>query len=178
MRRVRPMTLEELVERIQQRKAFVYHFTEVRNLPSIREHGLLAMAEIRRRSLATIPGGNEWSLDADRRVGMDEYVHLCFMKDHPMEYYAKKEGRVVNIRYLQVDPSIILHEGALIADQVSNKRGARPESARVMFSKIDWKVLYDKADWRDPKIQARLKIAKVCELLIPAVVPVEFIKNI
>lgn len=95
-----------------------------------------------------------------------------------MVYYAKKEERVDHVRYLQIDPNIMLQEGVLIADQVSNKKGAQPQAADQMVQKIDWKVLYDRTDWKDPAIQARLKIAKVCELLIPNVVPPDLIRNI
>lgn len=172
------MSLEELVAAINARKAGVYHFTDTRNLSSIREHGLLSMAEIARRRIDTVPGGNQWSMDADKASGMDEYVHLCFMKDHPMVYYAQKEQRVDSVRYLRISPEVMLDPGALIVDQVSNKSGARPLPAREMISKIDWKVLYDRTDWKDPAIQARLKIAKVCELLVPKRIATDLIKNL
>ena len=112
------MTLEELVAVLSKAGASVYHFTDTRNLPSIREHGLLSMAEVRRRNFQTVPGGNQWSLDADKLFGMDEYVHLCFFRDHPMAYVAKQEGRIEGIRYLRIDPSIILHPEAKITHRV------------------------------------------------------------
>lgn len=172
------MNLEELVAAIKARRAFVYHFTDTRNLDSIRESGILSMAEIRRRQINVIPGGNKWSMDADVKSGMDEYVHLCFFKDHPMVYYAKKEERIDNVRYLRIDPDIILGDGVLIADQVSNKKGVAPLPAAQMIKKIDWKVIYDHTDWKDPAVQARLKIAKVCELLVPQRVAPSLIKNL
>ena len=172
------MNLESLVDEIVKRRAFVYHFTDTRNLGSIRENGILAMAEINRRGLEVVSGGNQWSLDADKASGMDEYVHLCFFKDHPMEYYAKKEERVETVKYLRVDPKIMLQEGVLIADQVSNKKGSRPLPANQMVQKIDWQVIYDRTDWKDPAIQARLKIAKVCELLVPNSVSTSLITNL
>lgn len=172
------MTLEELVEVLSKSNNAVYHFTDSRNLPSIREHGLLSMSEVRKREIAVVPGGNQWSLDADKHVGMDQYVHLCFFRDHPMAYIAQQEGRIENARYLKIDPKIILHSGAKITDRVSNKKDANPKAAIEMFGKIDWQVLYSRTDWKDPKIQARLKIAKVCELLIPDNIPANMIKNL
>ena len=71
-----------------------YHFTDTRNLPSIRAHGLLSMRELRQRGIVVTPGGNDWSLDADQRSGMDGYVHLCFFKGHPMEWLATQDGRI------------------------------------------------------------------------------------
>lgn len=172
------MTLEELVDVLLKANASVYHFTDIRNLPLIREHGILSMKQIQQRGLITVPGGNQWSRDADKQFGMDRYVHLCFFADHPMAYLAKQEGRIENARYLRIDPRVILHEDAKITDRVSNKKGADPKPAREMFTKIDWKVLYTHTDWKDPAIQARLKIAKVCELLIPDSVPTDMIKNL
>lgn len=172
------MNLEQLVAAINSRGAYVYHFTDTRNLHSIREHGLLSMAEIRRRGLPVVPGGNQWSMDADVKSGMDEYVHLCFFKDHPMVYYAQKEDRIETVRYLRIDPGIMLESGVLIADQVSNKKGVAPLPAAQMIKKIDWKVIYDRTDWKDPAIQARLKIAKVCELLVPQRVAPGLIRNL
>lgn len=172
------MTLEQLVDALVRAKASVYHFTDTRNLPSIREHGLLSMCEIKRRQIGTLPGGNQWSLDADAASGMDQYVHLCFFRDHPMAYVAQQEGRIENVRYLRVDPTIMLEQGVQITDRVSNKRGAIAQPARDMITKIDWQVLYTRTDWKDPAIQARLKIAKVCELLVPNGVPTEMIRNL
>lgn len=172
------MNLTQLVAAIKKRGAYMYHFTDTRNLPSVKEHGILSMAEIRRRELDVVPGGNQWSFDADTRSGMDEFVHLCFFKDHPMEFYAKKEERVESVKYLRIDPEIMLEDGVLIADQVSNKKQSRPLPADQMIKKIDWQVIYDRTDWKDPAIQARLKIAKVCEVLIPDRVLPDFIRNI
>jgi hypothetical protein len=57
-----------------------YHFTDARNLSSIRQYGILSMREIRQRGLIVAPGGNNWSIEADQRSGMDAYVHLGFFQ--------------------------------------------------------------------------------------------------
>lgn len=117
------MSLEELVAAINARKAGVYHFTDTRNLPSIREHGLLSMAEVARRRIDAVPGGNRWSMDADKASGMDEYVHLCFMKDHPMVYYAQKEQRVDSVRYLRISPEVMRPRCVDRGSSVEQERG-------------------------------------------------------
>lgn len=172
------MTLEELVAVLIKANASVYHFTDTRNIPSIRENGLLSMAELKRQKIVTKPGGNQWSLDADLNSGMDNYVHLCFFRDHPMAYIAQQEGRIETVRYLRIDPAIMLYDGVQITDRVSNRKDAIARPAREMLTKIDWQVLYTRTDWKDPAIQARLKIAKVCELLIPRNVPKDMIRNL
>jgi ssDNA thymidine ADP-ribosyltransferase, DarT len=155
-----------------------YHFTDTRNLPTIRQYGLLSMSALRVRNLIVAPGGNDWSLDADKRSGMDNYVHLCFFKEHPMEYLATKEGRIQNSRFLKIDPSVIEIEGVMITDAVANRADTWPRPAEEMVAKLDLEVIYKRTDWKDPKIQVRLRAARLCELLIPRTVPLQMIRNI
>jgi hypothetical protein len=56
----------------------LFHFTDIRNLQFIKEHGVLSLAELNRRSIE-IPaaGGNQWSHDADYRMGLDESMFIC-----------------------------------------------------------------------------------------------------
>ena len=87
----------------------LFHFTDRRNLPAIREHGgLFALAELKRREITIpAPGGNDWSHEEDVRRGLDEYVHLCFRWTHPMEYVARSEGRISDSVYLNVHPEVL-----------------------------------------------------------------------
>lgn len=161
-----------------QQKVF-FHFTDERNLPSIRKHGLLSTQRLRQRNIdIPAPGGNQWSMDADQQSGMDAYVHLCFKTGHPMEYPAINEGRIEQIFYLRVDPSVIKLPEAMITNDVSNKRGVSPQSANRMLDEIDLEVLYERTNWNDPVIQERLKAAEKFELLIPDHVPVAYITNL
>jgi ssDNA thymidine ADP-ribosyltransferase, DarT len=155
-----------------------YHFTDIRNLPTIRLHGLLSMRALRERSIIVAPGGNDWSLDADRRSGMDDYVHLCFFKEHPMEYVAKKDGRIGDSRFLKIVPSVIEIPGVMITDKVANRSDAWPRPAEVMVGKLDLEVIYTRTDWKDAKIQERLRAARLCEILVPKSVPLELIRNV
>lgn len=155
-----------------------YHFTDTRNLPTIWKHGLLSMAALRGLNLIVAPGGNDWSLDADKRCGMDNFVHLCFFKENPMEYIATKKGRIQTSRFLKIDPSILEIQGVMITDAVANRAGAWPRPAEEMVAKLDLEVIYKRTDWKDPKIQVRLKTARLCELLIPKAVPLQMIRNL
>lgn len=86
----------------------LWHFTDERNLDSIREHGLLSLKELARRGLTPLaPGGNDWSHKADKLANVDDYVHLSFKKDHPMLHFAKNEERIVNHVWLAIDISAI-----------------------------------------------------------------------
>lgn len=119
------MTLAELVSVLSKAKASVYHFTDTRNLPFIRQHGLLSMVELTARGIIPIAGGNQWSLDADKFYGMDKYVHVCFFRDHPMAYVAQQEGRVETIRYLRIKPEIMLHPARLSPIELATRKGPK-----------------------------------------------------
>lgn len=153
-----------------------YHFTDTRNLPSIRAHGLLSMAELKRRELqATHPGGNEWSQLADARAGVDRYVHLCLFNEHPMEYLARQDGRIEESVFLRVAPEVISLEGIVFSPEVANKAGARLLPLSDAIEQMDFEVIYTRTDWRDPLIQERRRLAKKYELLIPNHVPMKFV---
>jgi len=170
--------IEKFISILEQKNWTFYHFTDGRNLTSIKEHGLLSMAEINRRKIDVVTGGNEWSLEADRIKGMNVYVHLCFFAEHPMEYKAKKEGRIENSRFLRINPSILRVQGALISKDVSNKANASYGDPEDFIEQVDLDVIYTRTDWKDKAIQERLKMARKCEILIPDHISVEFIRNL
>ena len=64
-----------------------YHFTDKKNLPLIREHGLLCTSELKSRGLyeSVVTGGDANSQESDRLKGTDKFVCLCFTDSHPME---------------------------------------------------------------------------------------------
>lgn len=176
------MDIDEFVATIQMagslNKCF-YHFTDTRNLVGIRANGLLSMRELRLRGIAPpAPGGNDWSWEADRRSGMDGFVHLCLFGEHPMEYLAKKEGRIAQTVFLQINPEVAKLPGVLISDAVANKAGVQPRPAAEMLDEIDLEVIYTRTNWKDADVQARLKSAKRYELLVPDSVPLNRIINL
>jgi hypothetical protein len=152
------------------------HFTDSRNLTSIRElGGLYSMAKLREMEVAKLcPGGNQWSLDADLGSGMDQYVHLCFRANHPMEYIARSEQRIEQTRWLYVKPSVLLRKGVLFCPGVSNKAGMETFPIEEAAEMIDYEVLYTKTDWSDPAIKARLQAAEKCEILVPDFIPFRY----
>jgi ssDNA thymidine ADP-ribosyltransferase DarT-like protein len=162
-----------------QRIARLFHFTDRRNLPVIRQYGgLLSMAELVKRGIKIpAPGGNDWSHDADGMFGMDRYVHLCFRSTHPMEYLARQDGRIVESIFLEIDPLVLQREGVMFTADVSNKSGIIPCPILDAKDLIDYEVLYTRTDWSNPDIQQRLKQAEKFEILIPKRVPVELIRN-
>jgi ssDNA thymidine ADP-ribosyltransferase, DarT len=160
--------------------ALLYHFTDRRNLPLIREHGgLYPMSELRQKKIEIpAPGGNEWSRDADGLKGMDAYVHLCFRNTHPMEYRARNEGRIGDTIFLQIHPDVLTWGGVKFTPDVANKAGVQTHTMEEARKLIDFEVLYTRTNWSDAKIQARLQQAEKYEIIVPHKIPLELIRNL
>jgi hypothetical protein len=158
----------------------LYHFTDRRNLELIRQlGGLYPLAELRRKGMRVpAPGGNEWSWDANGTKGLDEYVHLCFRPTHPMEFVARREGRIVDSIFLNVHPEVLQWDGVLFTADVSNKRGVQAYPIHEAAEMIDYEVLYTRTDWKDANIRQRLLQAEKCEVLVPRLIPLEMIRNL
>ena len=103
----------------------LYHFTDVRNVASIKEHGgiySLDQCEALGIEIAA-PGGDENSQDSDRANGMDKYVHLCLRGEHPMEYSAKAKGRIEKSIFIPINSDVLAIDGVRFVPGMSNKKG-------------------------------------------------------
>lgn len=157
-----------------------YHFTDRRNIGSIRACGFLySYVDLVARGVEIpAPGGNDWSRGADRSKDLDLYVHLCFFPEHPMEYRARLEGRLKETVFLQIDPSVLNSPQVRFTADVSNKSGARLLTFEEAVEQLDFGVIYGKTEWRDPEIRKRRHQAKKYEILVPNQIPVHQIKNL
>lgn len=158
----------------------LFHFTDRRNLASIREKGgLYSYAKLKEMGIEIpAPGGNEWSHDADAYKGMDRYVHLCFRPTHPMLYVAKSEGRIASSIFLNIHTDILKVENVRFTAGVSNKADVETHSIEEAMGMIDFDMLYGRwKDWSKPEIQARLQEVEKYEILVPDHIPLEKILN-
>jgi len=122
----------------------IWHFTDKSNIESIIENGgILSLRRIIENNIAvSIYGGNQWSHDADRYKGLDGYVHLAFIDDHPMLYVAKQEGRIQEPIWLQIDISVVATPGTMYSVDVSNKSGVNLIDNDATIQQIDFDVLF------------------------------------
>jgi ssDNA thymidine ADP-ribosyltransferase, DarT len=158
----------------------LYHFTDRRNLDSIRaQDGLRPLSELVERKVNILaPGGNQWSRDADEPKGMGRYVHLCFRSNHPMEYAARQDGRIGDSIFLEIHPSVMQFPNVMFTPDVSNKAGVQALPIANAVDLIDFEVLYTRTDWSDQAIQQRLKQVEKYEVLVPCHIPLTHIRNI
>jgi hypothetical protein len=162
------------------RITWLHHFTDTRNISSIRKMGgLYSRHHLKKMGVEKFhPGGNQWSLDADEMVGMDKYVHLCLRTNHAMEHIAKQDGRIERTVWLYIDAaSVFKTKGVLYSYGVSNKSGMKICPIQEAAGDIDFQVLYTRTDWHDPEINARLSQAELCEILVPKHVPLKYFER-
>lgn len=157
-----------------------YHFTDTRNIPSIRDSGgLWSMHELRERGIiVSAPGGSSNSQLSDQRNGMDRYVHLCLFKSHPMEYCARQDGRIEHSRFLEIDCDTLLIEGVRFTPAMSNQIGVTPLEFEQAVLQMDFEAVYGGTDWSFTEQSQRLRVAKKYELLIPDHVPIRYIRGL
>jgi hypothetical protein len=150
----------------------LFHFTDSRNIESIRQHGLLPTNEVVGRGIQAITGGDEASLSIDRLRGFDGYVRLSFCRQHPMAHVAIERGNIEVRRILSIDPSVLLREGVLIADRIATANDARILPANDLIHEMDFEATYKFLDWSIPENHARRNAAEKWEALIPnAILP-------
>ncbi len=95
-----------------------------------------------------------------------------------MEYRARQEGRILEPRFLEINCSVLTFDGIRFTPDVSNKRGVELLTLAEACDALDFEVIYDRTDWRDPDIKQRRLAAKKYELLIPKCVPLELIAGV
>lgn len=89
-----------------------------------------------------------------------------------------KEERVPNVRYLCIEPSVLLREGVLYSSDISNKAGVELIPISDAVNQIDFEVIYTRTNWSDSDVQTRLQAAEKCEILVPQFIPVDMIPRV
>ena len=85
----------------------LFHFTDSRNLVSIRQYGLLSWKRLVARKIVHWPSSSEDSRRLDARSNLQDYVRLCTGKDHPMAARALHERRIQDYVWLEISDEII-----------------------------------------------------------------------
>lgn len=155
----------------------LYHFTDRDNLQSIIQNGgLYSWADCKEIGIAIAkPGGSDSSHSLDARDGLQYYVRVCFVTQHPMMYVAMNEGRISNPVLLEIDPQVIYWNGSKYADRNATKNGAHvggdiDDFKAIHFSAVKVRKHFDLDDDERKFYQA--------EVLVKNFIPIEYIKNI
>jgi len=83
-----------------------YHFTDERNIDSIRQYGLMSWYQLNRNKIVYYPASNRLSRSLDVSKNLQDYVHLTLSPKHPMAIKAQFEGRVKSLVWLTIDEAV------------------------------------------------------------------------
>ena len=142
----------------------IWHFTDKSNLASIKKHGLLSLRLLSQQNI-DVPcyGADSFSHFLDRSKGIDKYVHLSIIKDHPMLYIKKRNGDIPNPIWLEIDTSVLFENESLCCNQIANKMGALCYNIDKIAEVIDLKRLLNRPTPRDPIKRAQLLVSNNIE---------------
>ena len=154
----------------------IWHFTDESNLKSIEKNGILSYCEAQKRNIhIPAPGGNEVSHNADRKNSVDDYIHACFSKKHPMLYVAKEDGRIKKPILLKISIDVLDIDGVMYTNDVSNKSGVQKLSSIDAVRQINIEDIFDYLDFDQQGMKERKNSALKSEILIPKFIPVKMI---
>ena len=172
------MELDAFLTTVRSSKQFnhFYHFTDKKNLDSIRARGLLCTRELRRLGIFAnvVTGGDATSLASDAQNGIDQFVCLCFTTSHPTCYRASQRG--VDPVYLWIDPDVIKEAGVKITDAPSNQNGVIPQAPSAALDNLHLDAIYEWIDWTEhPEAHDQRIIAEKYEILVPKRIALAYI---
>ena len=149
---------------------YLYHFTDVRNIPSIKKHGGLLSWHYCHTHGITIPcqGGDYDSRELDKKYGLEDYVRLSFCDDHPMAYRLKQSGS--NIVVLRINVDVALLKDTQFSDMnAADKRHYLAHLQMVDFNAT--RMHYLRSD--DPNFKLHQ-----AEVMVKTFIPLKYIENI
>lgn len=153
---------------------YLYHFTDRRNIPSIKRHGGLFSWHYCKKNNITIPcqGGDYDSQELDKKYGLEDYVRLSFCNDHPMAYRLQQSGSDMVILKIGVDVALLkgtLFSDINAADKLHTHGGELDDLKRVNFNAT--KRNYVRKDDDDFK-------SHQAEVMVKTFVPKKYIVNL
>ena len=102
----------------------LYHFTDPRNIESIKRFGLMSWQQLVQRGINHYPGSNDDSRRLDARKSLENYVRLCLFPKHSMAELAVKHKRIESFVWLSIDDRVIRLATSLFSDQNATANAA------------------------------------------------------
>ena len=126
----------------------IYHFTDKSNLSSIEKYGIQSLKNIITKNISVNRfGADTLSHNLDKYKGLDKYVHLSFIKDHPMYYVAKERGSIIEPVWIELDISVLFKTNTLFSDSIANRNNANIFKLDEIFNFIDFKTMLHSNDF-------------------------------
>jgi hypothetical protein len=112
--------LQELVSRLRIDR--LYHFAALANTGQIYQHkGMYSRcrhAEVGIQCQHFV--SDDKSRANDSRNGLDKYIHLSFVRDHPMLHVSRKRNSHFRMLLLHINPKVLLLEGVMFTEAMAN----------------------------------------------------------
>ena len=168
---------EQIFEILKRNKiSKLYHFTDRKNLDSIKKYGLLSAEEVNRQGVYPRYASSESSRARDSRMGISDYVRLSFVKNHPMMFTAMT-AYGLNPIILEINPLIALMPKVFFSDKNTLRTGAQIGPSASDLEKVKFDVIQaNKAYYELSDLMA--KDAYQAEVLIKKRIGPEMILNI
>ena len=148
---------------------WLHHFTDSSNLDSIQKHGLRSQKYHQQNKINVKYASSEWSRQRDKDNGYQNCVRLSVVRDHPMGFVAKDEGRINDRIVLQISLAAADLPGVSFSDRNALRSGAQIESAP---GHLHYDVFNQNYFRVTPKEQKYYQ----AEVLVPDCVPAEMLK--
>lgn len=170
--------IELFVKALQANRRRLFHFTDARNIASIKQVGLWPTRDLGMLGIRPVTGGDAASLVIDQGKGLDAYVRLSFCRRHPMAHVAVERGSIEQLRIMSVCPTVLLRDGVLLSDRVATANDVQIATPNELLHKMDFQATYQYLDWSVPENQARRNAAEKWEALIPSAIAPDLIIGI
>lgn len=155
----------------------LYHFTDRANIHCIKQQGGLFSWHYLRKVGIEVPyeGGGSLSKDLDRRYGFEDFVRVCFTKNHPMMYIALRDGRIPNPVILEINTEVCELQNTKFSNMNATKNGHNCGNDLADLQRIEFEIVkqenqFDLSEQEKPYYQA--------EILVKTWIPIEYITNI
>lgn len=172
---------EEILD--QNNIEYLYHFTDTRNIPSIKKQGGLFSwhyCDVNRINIP-FPGGGTGSRYNDSKNGKVDYVRLAFNKNHPMLYIAKDDGRIDNHIWLKINREVTFFEYTEFSDKnaAAFKSYVPNIGKEIKYLKnIRFDILRKGERIKHYMLSSEEKQYNQAEILVKTWIPISFIENI
>ena len=149
----------------------LYHFTDARNVESIRKNGLCSINYLRNHSLDVHYSSTLQSRSIDASKDLADYVHLSYERNNPMLFVALAEGRLYDYRILDVAVDVLFWKETKFTKCNAVKTGAYIADNIDYIMDIPFDLFHNKRyDKNSP-----YKDLFMSEVLVKDVIPIEFI---
>lgn len=151
-----------------------FHFTDKRNIISIKKLGGLLSWHYCKRNNIQIPyqGGDVDSENLDKLHGLEDFVRLSFCDDHPMAWRLKKNGYELVLLKIEIDVAWMkdtLFSNMNATDNLHSHGGELSDLQKIKFDAT--KRHYVSRDDDDFKYHQ-------AEVMVKTFIPVKYIMNI